>query len=553
MFKSGFSPLQKPKNLPAPSTGSCDVFSDCPTAVLPAERLATLTTGLDGPVGFLTVRIADFYEFVGLHGECAGFRLLNRLRNEATERFGEVFSSETPLFAEAAGLGETLLVFRLPPDGACRLPGHALSLRLRLNAIMNHAAEERPPDAVTVEVGYAWMNPVSEESAEAFHRRLLRALCEAQRTAASAFPPTVPSAPPSPRGSKEGMGGANLKQTAPLRELIQPSPTASPKTKVQAVEEMLADRPPMSGVAVINGETPVGLVMNYNLGRQLGTRYGFALFYQREIQRLMDPDPLVVDIAEPVEEVAKAATNRENAKIYDDIIVTENGAFRGTVSVRKMLDHLAEIQVKIAMGANPLTGLPGNVAIEQEINRRSANAIPSSLVYVDLDNFKVYNDAYGFDNGDRMILLTARTIRATAEEIKEESFVGHVGGDDFVVITEPEIAETLAEEIANRFEAEVPALYQEADRERGCIRGKGRDGVERKFPLVSVSIGIVDCEFRTAFTMEELSHRVAEIKKYAKSIPGNAFVRDRRKPIGAAPDPPGPAGEGNGETGAGRS
>jgi diguanylate cyclase (GGDEF)-like protein len=333
-----------------------------------------------------------------------------------------------------------------------------------------------------------------------------------------------------------------LKTASPLRDLLQPTPTANPDTKVQAVEEMLADRPPMSSVVVVSGNKPVGLVMNYNLGRQLGTRYGFALFYRREIRRLMDPDPLIVEIAEPVEEVAKAATNRENAKIYDDIIVAENGAFAGTISVQKMLDHLAEIQVKIAMGANPLTGLPGNVAIEQEINRRSAKAIRSSLVYVDLDNFKVYNDAYGFDNGDRMILLTARTLRAAVEKTGGEFFLGHVGGDDFVIIGDPEMAETLAGAIANLFQGEVPALYREADRDRGCIQGKGRDGVVRKFPLVSVSIGIVDCDFQAAFTMEELSHRVAEIKKYAKSVPGNAFVRDRRTPIGAAEsaesDPP---------------
>jgi diguanylate cyclase (GGDEF)-like protein len=553
MFKSGFSPFRNPKKTRNPATRSCDIFSDCLTALLPAERLAALTTALDGPVGFLTVRVADFYHFVGAHGESAGFRLLNRLRKEAAERFDEVFPSETLLFAEAVGLGETLLVFRLPSGGACGLPGRSLSLRLRLNAVMNHAAEERLPDTVTVEVGYAWINPVPEESAEAFHQRLFRAFCEAQRTAAPAFPPPNPSVTPPPRLSKCGMGSAHLKPATPLRDLIQPSLTAPPEAKVQAVEGMLADRPPMSSVVVVAGETPVGLVMNYNLGRQLGTRYGFALFYQREIQRLMDPDPLVVDIAEPVEEVAKAATNRENAKIYDDIIVTENGAFRGTISVQKMLDHLAEIQVKIAMGANPLTGLPGNVAIEQEINRRSANAIRSSLVYVDLDNFKVYNDAYGFDNGDRMILLTARTIRTAVEATRGESFVGHVGGDDFVVITEPEIAEPVAEEIAKRFKAEVPALYREADRDQGCIQGKGRDGVERKFPLVSVSIGIVDCEFQAAFTMEELSHRVAEIKKFAKSVPGNAFVRDRRTPIGAAPDEPEPASprKAHGATGGG--
>jgi diguanylate cyclase (GGDEF)-like protein len=354
--------------------------------------------------------------------------------------------------------------------------------------------------------------------------------------AAPAYPPPAPAVAPPPRLAKGEPPIAPLKTAPPLRDLVRPSLTAGPDTRVQTVEEMLSDRPPMSSVVIVSETTPVGLVMNYNLGRQLGTRYGFALFYQREIARLMDPEPLVVDIADPVEEVAKAATNRENAKIYDDIIVTENGAFAGTISVQKMLDHLAEIQVKIAMGANPLTGMPGNVAIEQEINRRSANGIPSSLIYLDLDNFKVYNDAYGFENGDRMILLTARTIREAVERAGGDAFVGHVGGDDFVIISEQELAETVATAIASRFEKAVPDLYKDADRERGRIFGKGRDGVEREFPLVSVSIGIVDCAFQSAFTMEELSHRVAEIKKYAKSVPGNNFVRDRRTPIGRSPE-----------------
>jgi diguanylate cyclase (GGDEF)-like protein len=790
MFKPGFPPFRNPKSGVSPPGRTGGVFSECLNGLLTPEGLAALTEALDGPVGFLTVRLTDFFQFVGRHGEGAGFRLLNRLRAEAAERFGEVFPKVPLLLCEAVGLGETLLAFRLAPNGACQLPGRALSLRLRLNTVLSQAAGERPPGDAGVQVGYAWMNPAPAETPEEFHQRLFRAFCEAQRTAAKripaekldlhrefigiletpllsihyqpvmdfasggpigwealmrgpadgnfpepamllgfaeevgkifeleqtarrlalermdglgekllflnihlqtlmdpaftpgatlslvrsmgirpervvmeiseaegirdtplvldnlehyreqgfkiaiddmgmgnaglralshiqpdfikiapvlvrnidthpikrslvesftllsnkigfriiaegvetateytaladlgvllgqgnhfaapGFPPPEPSVEPPPRLTAGKAGSGQLKTASPLRDLLQTAPTATADTAVQAVEELLSGRAPMSSVVVVSGKKPVGLVMNYNLGRQLGTRYGFALFYRPEIRRLMDADPLVVEITEPVEEVAKAATNRENAKIYDDIIVTDNGALAGTISVQKMLDHLAEIQVKIAMGANPLTGLPGNVAIEQEINRRSANAIPSSLIYVDLDNFKVYNDAYGFDNGDRMILLTARTIRTAVDQIDPEAFVGHVGGDDFVIICDPGIAETQAGAIAELFAEEVPALYKDSDRERGCIQGKGRDGVERRFPLVSVSIGIVDCEFQAAFTMEELSHRVAEIKKYAKSVPGNAFVRDRRTPIGAADpaDSPSPENAGTGE------
>ncbi|GBC61757.1 GGDEF domain-containing protein [Desulfonema ishimotonii] len=199
-----------------------------------------------------------------------------------------------------------------------------------------------------------------------------------------------------------------------------------------------------------------------------------------------------------------------------------------------MLDYLAEIQVQIAMGANPLTGLPGNVVIEQEISRRSDNKIRSSLIYIDLDNFKVYNDVYGFEKGDQVILFTARTLRqAVQSESETDSFIGHVGGDDFIIISPRDKARKISARITGIFEKDVKIFYGEPDRDRGYIIGRGRDGIRREFPLISVSIGIVDCEFREAFTMDELSSRVAEIKKYAKSIPGNAFVRDRRKPLGS--------------------
>jgi diguanylate cyclase (GGDEF)-like protein len=190
----------------------------------------------------------------------------------------------------------------------------------------------------------------------------------------------------------------------------------------------------------------------------------------------------------------------------------------------------------MAKGANPLTGLPGNVAIEQEINRRARVKTPSSLIYIDLDNFKVYNDVYGFENGDKVILFTSQVlVDVLKDEGSQTDFLGHVGGDDFVIISEQGSAERICKAIIDKFEKQASKLYNQEDRKRGFIFGKGRDGVEREFSLISVSIGIVDCEFKCSFTMDEMSHRVAEVKKYSKSIPGNSYVKDRRSPLGCGP------------------
>jgi len=327
--------------------------------------------------------------------------------------------------------------------------------------------------------------------------------------------------------------------STPIRELVRPALETDPAAPVREVKEILVDKPPMSSVVIVSRQRPIGLLMHYSLDHQLGATYGVPLYLHREVSRLMDRYPLIVEAEQPVEKVAKAAMNRENQRVYDDIIVTEKGVLLGTVSVQKMLDTLAKVQLEMAKGANPLTGLPGNVIIEQEINRRAASVIPSSLIYVDLDNFKVYNDVYGFENGDRAILFTSKVLNEVVKkEGAPDDFIGHVGGDDFVVITKPDCAERICKAVITIFEEEAPKFYSEMDCRRGYILGKGRDGIERDFPLISVSLGIVECEFMSSFTMEELGLRIAEVKKYAKTVTGNSYVKDRRAPIGSSPQPP---------------
>jgi diguanylate cyclase (GGDEF)-like protein len=329
-----------------------------------------------------------------------------------------------------------------------------------------------------------------------------------------------------------GMNGRSRdwKCSIPLSELTEPAPTVTPNELTRDVKHLLDSRP-ISGVVVVDGNRPVGLVMSHHLDRQLGTYFGTSLYYERSVSRLMDTAPLIADGSEPVEQVAKQAMCRERFKLYDHIIVTKNGFFAGLVSVQKMLDALARVQVEMAKGMSPLTGLPGNVSLEQEIQRRCQEGSPVSFIYCDLDYFKVYNDQYGFEAGDRMILLISRIlVWAARRHAGSESFVGHVGGDDFVVITPADRAEQTARAVVRCFSRLVGGMYGEEDRASGHVRGQGRGGRHEEFPLVSVSLGIVDCH--GACDLGQIGWRAAEVKKYAKSKPGNVFVRDRRTPLG---------------------
>ncbi len=488
------------------------------------------------PVGLLVIQMEDFFNLAHACGEVTALRILQILQQEASALFERFFPACSLITLEAYTLHELLFCFQLPEPMIARLPDMVTAYRFCLSEAVHQQARDMTRQPLCIQAGCAW---IAGQERMDFYRTLFRAFCDARflaqgRQADGGFEPEnicllSASADTPPEDSRNISGSPST-----IEELARSALVVQPDTPVNVVRVMLANQPPMASVIIVDHHRPVGLVMHYELGRKLGTRYGVSLYYHREVTRLMDRSPLIVEHDTPVEEVAKAAMGREPAKVYDDILVTREGVFEGTVSVQRLLDHLAEVQVRIAMGASPLTGLPGNVAIEQEINRRAGQHIASSMIYIDLDNFKVFNDVYGFDRGDKMLLFTATVIREAVEKAGEKGdFVGHVGGDDFMVISGPSVAEGIGNTITGHFEREIPAFYDDEDRRRGYIIGKGRDGVEGKFPFVSVSIGIIDCAFDAPVSMNDLSHRVAGIKQFAKSKPGNACVRDRRTPLGA--------------------
>ena len=284
----------------------------------------------------------------------------------------------------------------------------------------------------------------------------------------------------------------------------------------------------MGAVVVVRGERPIGLVMNHHLDKALSSQYGLALYYNRPVSLIMDPSPLYAEAATAVENVAREAMKRPRAKVFDHIVVTGRGSLVGVVSVQHMMDVIATAQVEMAKGMNPLSGLPGNVAIELEMERRCNSGSPFAVIYADLDNFKVYNDTYGFKNGDQIILMLARIMSWAVRRHggRPRDFTGHIGGDDLVIMCEQDSAERICLAITRCFGRLVRRCYMPSDRDRGWIECKGREGETRKFPLVSVSLAIVDCVGMC--DLAALGHRAAAMKKYAKSIEGNSWVRDRR-------------------------
>ena len=179
---------------------------------------------------------------------------------------------------------------------------------------------------------------------------------------------------------------------------------------------------------------------------------------------------------------------------------------------------------------SPLTGLAGNVQIQAEMKKRLLNKDKFAVFYFDLDNFKAYNDIYGFSNGDEIIKFTAKTIVRNIHALGlDDSFIGHIGGDDFVAITRATDYDKVCKNIIYEFDKEVLNYYNEDDIDKGYIEVANRRGIIEQFPLTSISIGVVEIEpgrFKITLEIGEIG---AQVKHQAKSIMGSTYIINRRK------------------------
>jgi len=218
----------------------------------------------------------------------------------------------------------------------------------------------------------------------------------------------------------------------------------------------------------------------------------------------------------------------------DDYIIKPFDTLELVARVRSTLRRNAEMRA-----VSPLTGLPGNQRINEEIAARAAGEAPIAVCHVDLDNFKAFNDCYGWIRGDDVISLLATALKAAGAEVGEPApFIGHVGGDDFVVICSPDQVEQLTNGVLRLFDEGVPDLHDPEDVANGYIAIVDRQGNERRFPLTSVSIGVAMTGRRQFRDHREIVAVATEMKAVAKGIPGSAVAIDRRTDQVTAPPAP---------------
>ncbi len=319
---------------------------------------------------------------------------------------------------------------------------------------------------------------------------------------------------------KNHLFGYNLSEVY-IGNLCVPAVSVNESVLISEAYEMLNKMPESPGFCVTRDGVVKGVVTRDTVNSAVAGVYGYSLYSRRTIAAIMDTDFLKVDYKTPVNTVGRLAMSRPDSKVYDFITVVSEDKYCGIVTIKDLLNKTIEIEVSNATQLNPLTSLPGNILIEKALYSVLSSADTYCVVYFDIDNFKAYNDLYGFENGDRVIKNLADII---TETVPASCFVGHVGGDDFVAIVRHEDADGICTRILDRFDRSIKDYYSEDDLKNGYIIAKNRLGLEEQFPLISLSIGGV-CVWEKRFAnVFELSAESSRIKKECKLIAGSAYM-----------------------------
>lgn len=315
----------------------------------------------------------------------------------------------------------------------------------------------------------------------------------------------------------------------PIGDLARVEKPIRLETHGKTVNNIFSNNPHIQGIPVIDSERNVsGLVMRSSFYARLATQYGNAVYMNRHIMLLMDSSPLKVNYNTPLSQVSNIAMNRKDENLYDYIIITtEDKKYYGVITVKEILDYITKLELDNAKHSNPLTGLPGNVVIENRLNKIIQERQNCYVMYYDLDNFKPYNDVYGFENGDKILKLQANVIQECIAEAKVGyHFVGHIGGDDFISIVDIEDIEKLLEDIIKKFDSKVRNFYNREDLSAGYIECNNRMGKMEKFPIVGISIGVTNVIKNDFNSSEDLGEYLSEVKKQCKKTIGSCYIID---------------------------
>ncbi|MDO8348423.1 MAG: GGDEF domain-containing protein [Rugosibacter sp.] len=321
--------------------------------------------------------------------------------------------------------------------------------------------------------------------------------------------------------------GADNPVGAPIRQLLRALEPVSPSTGNDDVYARFEREPKLLSLPVVEHGRPLGIIHRFDIIDRFARPFHRELFSKKSCHTLMQPAQLIVEHTDSVQDVARLVSNSEQHALADCFIITRDGHYLGIGSNRELMSLITDMQIRSARYANPLTQLPGNVPINEHIERLVAGNTPFVACYADIDHFKPYNDVYGFRRGDDVILMLARVLSEVIDP--RADFLGHVGGDDFMLLFQSPDWEARCQKALQLFDSRIRHLMEPQHREAGGFATENRRG-ERVFYLIpTLSLGCQPVSLGSCHSHHEVAAGVSDAKSQAKKLQGSSLFVERRR------------------------
>lgn len=312
-----------------------------------------------------------------------------------------------------------------------------------------------------------------------------------------------------------------------LTSITRIRPPINPQCTLGEAADVFRRHADVHSLAVVENDIAVGLLSRDTCLELYLNPFGRELYDRKSVKGFMDAHPLMLEERTALETVSDRINQRHSNSSRADFIITNNDKYLGIGSLVDLLKIVTEHQIRNARYANPLTLLPGSVPANEEITWRIKNKMPFAACYIDLDNFKAFNDHYGYERGDQVIIFLGECISHWVDD--NDDLLCHIGGDDFLVVFGSNDWQQRCEHIQQEFSEQVSRFYSEEDRNAGGINCLDRHGQPRFFPFASLSIGIALPDPQRCHTHHDVARLASDAKRMAKEQPGHSIFINRRQ------------------------
>jgi diguanylate cyclase (GGDEF)-like protein len=317
------------------------------------------------------------------------------------------------------------------------------------------------------------------------------------------------------------------KNTVSILKLLHEVAAVSPAMTNNEVYQIFLADPKLLILPVVDQETPLGLISRFQMIEHFARPYERELYGKKTCTRLMDSAPIIVEKDTSLQDLSRRMAESDAHHLFHGFIITDQGRYLGMGTGHDLMREITQMQINAARYANPLTQLPGNVPINEHIDRLLQSGTRFWVCYADLDNFKPFNDVYGYRRGDDVIQLTGAMLSRHSDP--DRDFVGHIGGDDFMILFQSEDWDERCRAALDEFSTRIVDFYSREDQERGGYISEDRQGKKVFYSLISLSLGAIKVEPHQYYSHHQIATSAAEAKKQAKKIHGNSLFLDRRR------------------------